>query len=202
MTDMRRITFAIDTEGRVTYGTHMRGLRVIAYGDTYVLVDSDNPRLGHAVLDPEGAVLRAHLDASGGRDAALAAAAPIVARRRWQAETQTPVPVTAANGQFTMLADGRTSGRLDQAIGTAADYERAVGPGSWATHWKGADGAFVVVGLADMRSLRLQLAAHVQACFAREIAIGAALQAAPTADAVRATLDAEMEAGWPAPIQT
>ena len=130
---------------------------------------------------------------------ALDVAKAKVAARRWDEQTKgVTVPIAGAPRRFLSTKEGQTD------IGNAlqlAQASEAAGVGAFQMPWKSVDG-FVTVTLADLVTVGMAIGAHIAGCFAREATIIAALDAAAhaegaTAYAVRDTLAAELDAGWP-----
>ncbi|HYD66997.1 DUF4376 domain-containing protein [Azospirillum sp.] len=110
-----------------------------------------------------------------------------VAARRFMAET----------GGLT-LPDGtglRTDRESQAMIGNAVALAQLEPDAPVA--FKAASGWVTLTG-AQMQAVGRAVGAHVRACFAREQAIGALIDAADTVDEVLATYDAEKDEGWPA----
>ncbi|MGV2980689.1 DUF4376 domain-containing protein [Camelimonas sp. ID_303_24] len=104
------------------------------------------------------------------REAAIAAAIParslteIAADKRWQIETGGitvgGVPVATDDRSKTMIMGAR--------IKADADPDYSVG-------WKGADGSFVSLAAPEIIAISDAVLAHVDACFAAEAAVTAAI---------------------------
>jgi len=95
-----------------------------------------------------------------------------------------------------------TEGRqaITGAVVGAQAYEAVHGEGSFSTVWKARDG-FVTLDLPSLIAAGQAVLDHVQACFAREAEILAALQTAAsapgaTAETVIAVYTAEIDQGW------
>lgn len=124
----------------------------------------------------------------GDLGAALAVARRKLAYRRWQAEVGGMVWNAHA-----VPTDDRTQGKL-----TSANMKAESNPDYVIPNWKFGDGVYQRLDRATVIALGDALTAHVQACFDREAAIDAALALAGDAYAVRDTLAAEIDKGWPA----
>jgi hypothetical protein len=131
-------------------------------------------------------------------DALRRQARPKVAAKRWQVETQTPIPVTLGSGaSIDILANDRTTSKVDQTLRLAEDYEAQNGDGTWQVTWKAADASFHTITLADLRAAWQALGAHVAAAFGREADINAKLDAAGTVDGIVQVIADELDTGWP-----
>ena len=116
-----------------------------------------------------------------------------------------PVALEAANARAKAAAEGgmvfkdasfatseKAQGRIKGYTAHARDDKTFAIP-----HWKVGPGVYVDLSNADLKALGKALIAHVQACFRREAEIAALLTAAPDARALRDTLRAEINKGWP-----
>lgn len=140
---------------------------------------------------------------AGPAEPALAIAKAAVAARRWAEQARgVTVAIAGTPTRFLSTKEGQTDIGNALQLGTAADARHGAEPGSFSMTWKSLDG-FVVLKVADLVAIGMAIGAHVAACFAREGAIDTALIDAATAPgatayAVRDTLAAEIDRGWPA----
>lgn len=90
-------------------------------------------------------------------------------------------------------SDKGSADDIATAVSMARLYEVGQGDGTFKTAWKTADG-FVTVTLSDLLAAGLAIGGFVQACFANEAAISAAIDAAEAAEDVIAI---SLDDGWP-----
>ncbi|MFL7901584.1 DUF4376 domain-containing protein [Azospirillum argentinense] len=90
-------------------------------------------------------------------------------------------------------SDKGSADDIATAVSMARLYEAGQGEGTFKTIWKTADG-FVTVTLSDLLAAGLAVGSFVQACFANEAALYAAIDAAETIEDVNAV---SLDDGWP-----
>lgn len=90
-------------------------------------------------------------------------------------------------------SDKGSADDISTAVAMARLYEAGQGEGTFKTSWKTADG-FVTATLSDLLAAGLAVGGFVQACFAREAALFAEIDAAETAEDVIAI---SLDDGWP-----
>ncbi|CAO99377.1 DUF4376 domain-containing protein (plasmid) [Azospirillum brasilense] len=90
-------------------------------------------------------------------------------------------------------SDKGSADDIATAVAMARLQEAGQGDGTFRTIWKTADG-FVSVTLSDLLAAGLAVGNFVQACFANEAVIYAAIDAAETIEDVNAV---SLESGWP-----
>lgn len=90
-------------------------------------------------------------------------------------------------------SDKGSADDISTAVAMARLYEAGAGEGTFKTSWKTADG-FVTATLSDLLAAGLAVGGFVQACFANEAALFAAIDAAETAEDIIAI---SLDDGWP-----
>lgn len=115
-----------------------------------------------------------------------------LADRRWRDETKGAL--VAGHRYHT---DGDSQAKLSAAVQLGDKYEAINGAGSYGVTWKTMDG-FVTLDLAALTNTALLAGAHVQAAYAREAAIAAAITSATDWREALTAYTTNINTGWPA----
>ncbi len=112
-----------------------------------------------------------------------------LAANRWKAQT---AGITVGG----VLVDTAAQSRALVASARAhADAQAAAGTGPVSVAFKQSNGQFATLNQAQIDGIDAAFGAYLEACFANEAAIAAAVNAAPTVAAVQAV---DLDTGWPA----
>lgn len=114
-----------------------------------------------------------------------------VAAKRWSEETKGALVDT-----HRFHTDGDSQAKLSAAVQLGDKYESLNGVGSYAVVWKTMDG-FVQLGLAALTNVAITAGAHVQAAYAREATIAAAINAASDWREALTAYTTLIDTGWP-----
>lgn len=112
-------------------------------------------------------------------------------QRRWAA-----VERGVVHNGLRFQTDVEARSNLTSTARLAELYEAAFGPGTFSTQWQTLDG-FTTLNLQGLYAAGMAVGAYVQACFARQATISAAIDAATDWQTALDTFNTNIDQGWP-----